>query len=156
MKAAFFDRDGTLIKNVHYLSDLQHIELIKEMIAICKACMEKGYKLFVVSNQSGVARGFFDENFVRQTHEELARIFAEHGIVFEKFYFCPHLQGCLCRKPQPGMLHEAAQEFNLDLSSSLMIGDSECDVRAGEAAGCKTFYVETILHESLDDFIKQI
>lgn len=158
-KAAFFDRDGTLIDDVNYLSSLDQITLLPGVIDLCRLLQSKGYKLFVVTNQSGIARGFFDENFVHKTHEYLADIFEKEGILFEKFYYCPHhpvhaieekyKQKCECRKPKPGMLLQAAQEFGIDLSQSLMFGDKELDIQAGVAAGCRSFYIQDykIKHE---------
>lgn len=157
IKAAFFDRDGTLIRDVSYLSDLDQIEVLPKIIKICQTARDHGYKLFVVTNQSGIARGFFDEAFVERTHQRVQEIFLAHDIVFEKFYFCPHhptqahieryKQACICRKPNPGMLLNAAHEFNIDLANSLMIGDSLCDIQAGLAAGCKAFNVQDLFEE---------
>lgn len=155
-KAAFFDRDGTLIKDVAYLSDLAAIELLPHVVDFCCALQKKGYLLFVVTNQSGVARGFFDELFVQKTHVYLADLFAKQGVFFTHFYYCPHhpdigkKQGyqkkCLCRKPSPGMLHKAAKEYDLDLSRSIMFGDKIIDIEAGVAAGCKSFYIQTVIN----------
>ena len=173
IKAAFFDRDGTLIRDACYLSDLNQIEVLPKIIDICRVALEHGYKLFVITNQSGIARGFFDEAFVERTHEKLQEIFLAHGITFEKFYYCPHhptaihsdarvdryKQSCVCRKPNPGMLLNAAQEFNIDLTKSLMIGDSASDIQAGLAAGCQAFDVRDLFEESeksYGSFIKKI
>lgn len=154
IKAAFFDRDGTLIRDVSYLSDINQIEIFPKAIDLCRASIERGYKLFVITNQSGIARGYFNEQFVQKTHQRLQELFACHGITFEKFYYCPHhpthavhevyKQACVCRKPNPGMLLNAARDFNIDLTKSLMIGDSLCDIQAGQAAGCKTFDIREI------------
>ncbi len=145
-KAAFFDRDGTLIKDVSYLSDIKKIEILPGVIDFCLGLQEKGYLLFVVTNQSGVARGYFDEDFVRKTHDYLTKLFLSYGVLFEKFYYCPHLdQNCSCRKPEPGMLFNAAREFEIDLSRSLMFGDKPSDIQAGLAAGCRSFKIQDIL-----------
>ena len=156
-KAAFFDRDGTLIKEMHYLSNLNKVELLPGIINFCLELRKKDYLLFVVTNQSGVARGFFDEEFVQKTHLHLDSIFKKNGINFQKFYYCPHhpteakilqyKKECECRKPKPGMLFKAAQEFNLDLSQSIMFGDSEKDIQAGESAGCKSFCIQDVLSD---------
>ncbi len=142
-KAAFFDRDGTLIHDVNYLSRLDDVRVLPAAPELLLNLQQQGYLLFVVTNQSGIARGFFDEAFVHATHQYVADLFAPHGITFTKFYFCPHLQDCACRKPKPGMLLQAAQEFNLDLSQSLMFGDKESDLEAGRAAGCQSFDITT-------------
>ena len=89
-KAAFFDRDGTLIHHVHYLNKLEQVKLLLPAVTVCKQLRDKGFKLFVVTNQSGIARGQFDEAFVADTHRLVTKMFEEHGVQFEKFYFCPH------------------------------------------------------------------
>jgi len=160
-KAAFFDRDGTLIEDMNYLSDLDQIKILPGIIELCLFLQKIGYKLFVVTNQSGVARGFFDENFVIKTHEYLKNFFMEKNVFFEKFYYCPHhpekaiankyLKVCYCRKPNPGMLYSAAKEFDLDLSQSLIFGDKEKDIKAGEAVGCKSFYIQNVLEQFVSD-----
>jgi D-glycero-D-manno-heptose 1,7-bisphosphate phosphatase len=146
-RAAFFDRDGTIIKDMHYLSDLSQVEIIPGIIDFCLSLQKKGFLLIVVTNQSGVARGFFDELFVKETHKYIKNIFAKEGVKFFQFYYCPHhpSQNCLCRKPSPGMLERAAKDYVIDLSKSLMFGDKESDIQAGERAGCKSFYIENVL-----------
>jgi len=146
-KAAFFDRDGTLIKDVSYLSKLSDIELLPGAIDLCRSLQDDGYLLFVVTNQSGIARGFFDKKFVEKTHVILSELFSEHGVFFSSFYFCPHHPDdrCLCRKPLPGMLLKASEDFSLDLSESLMFGDKESDIEAGRRVGCKSFFVRSYI-----------
>ncbi|MBD3273453.1 HAD-IIIA family hydrolase [Candidatus Dependentiae bacterium] len=160
IKAAFFDRDGTLIEDENYLDDINKIRIIPESLNICKVLQKKGYKLFVVSNQSGIARGFFDQEFVIKTHGYLKKLFLKKNVYFEKFYFCPHhptraikkelLINCDCRKPKPGLLYKAAKDFNIDLKKSLMFGDKLSDIDAGIAAGCKSFYIQDFLNNKLD------
>jgi len=146
-KAAFFDRDGTLIKDVSYLSCISDVELLPGAIDLCLRLQAENYLLFVVTNQSGIGRGLLDHDFVEKTHQYLGRLFADNGVVFTQFYYCPHhpSQNCLCRKPSPGMLAQASREHNLDLTRSLMFGDRESDVRAGVTAGCKSFYITKVL-----------
>jgi D-glycero-D-manno-heptose 1,7-bisphosphate phosphatase len=155
IKAAFFDRDGTIIKDVGFFSDLNQVEILPRAVELCSFLQKEGYKLFVVTNQSGIARGRFGEDFVQKTHEYLKQLFKELGVEFEKFYYCPHhhleavkpeyLKDCSCRKPNPGMLLQAAREFDIDLCSSLMFGDKLIDVQAGIAAGCKSFFIQPFL-----------
>lgn len=157
MKAAFFDRDGTLITDVHYLSSPEQIELIQPMIHVGKVLQEAGYKLIVVTNQSGVARGMFSEKRVHEVHNVLVKLLAEKGVSIAKCFYCPHhptagdnpryTRICDCRKPAPGMLLQAAEEFGINLKSSFMIGDKECDLKAGIAAGCKSFLVQDIVKD---------
>lgn len=147
-RAAFFDRDGTIIKNVHYLSSIDQIEIIERTIDICRLCQAKGYQLILVTNQSGVARGFFDEAFVIEANRHLFALLASRRVFFTKAYYCPHYPGgivepyacpCTCRKPESGMLFAAAAEYEIDLKASIMIGDSEVDIKSGNAAGCQSF-----------------
>lgn len=153
-KAAFFDRDGTLINNAHYLSHVKDIRFLPKGLACARWCQSQGYVLFVVTNQSGIARGLFDELFVENTHEHLNQLLLKEGIVIRKWYFCPHHPteavikkyecDCECRKPKPGMLLTAAREYSLDLSQSIMIGDKQCDFQAGLAAGCRVFDIAKV------------
>ena len=155
IKAVFFDRDGTLIEDVHYLDSIDKIKIIPAVITLCRKLQDNGYKLFVVTNQSGIARGFFDKEFVIEIHNYLKKVFEKENVFFEKFYFCPHhptaavkkelLINCDCRKPGPGMLLRAAKDFNINLKESLMFGDKISDIEAGKAAGCKSFYIQDFL-----------
>lgn len=158
-KAAFFDRDGTLIKDVPYLSSLSDMQLLPQAVAFARLCVAWGYKIFIVTNQSGIARGYFSSEFVEETHVVLAQQLQKEGVVVDKFYYCPHhpteavvqllMIECDCRKPGPGMLHAAAADFNLDLSQSLMFGDRASDVQAGIAAGCRSFDIAHVMSNPL-------
>ncbi|KKQ49519.1 MAG: D,D-heptose 1,7-bisphosphate phosphatase [candidate division TM6 bacterium GW2011_GWF2_38_10] len=164
-KAAFFDRDGTLIEDVGYLRALDQISFIQPMIDIAQLCQTMGYSLFVVTNQSGVARGFFDEAFVQKTHQFLTMLLRQKGIFIQDFYYCPHhpdsglgdyRRVCSCRKPAPGLLLQAAADYSLDLSQSLLFGDASRDIEAGKAAGCKSFLMQDLLQKTLQEVAKEI
>lgn len=164
-KAAFFDRDGTLIVHHHYLAHKDQVELLLPVVALAKMCQDRGYKLFMVTNQSGIARGFFDEHFVQEINAYINDLLLAHGILFTKTYYCPHhpdigdekyRKSCGCRKPLPGMLHQAAQEYALDLSKSFMFGDKQCDLLAGVAAGCRSFDITKLIDLSPDDVAKVV
>lgn len=164
IKAAFFDRDGTLIHDVNYLSNIDDVALLPQALVIARNLAQQGYSLFVVTNQSGIARGFFDEAFVHQTHKHLDALLQAHGIEIKKYYFCPHhptkalhehyQKDCQCRKPRPGMLEVAAQEYNIDLSASLMFGNAQTDLEAGRAAGCKSFDITTLFQMDPEQYAK--
>jgi|GEM_PF-34382 len=149
-KAIFLDRDGTLILNRHYGSDPDGIELLDGVVEGLLALREAGYKLILISNQSGVARGYFDEGAVSRMHDRLQRMLDRHGAALDGLEYCPHhpegvtppyAVECACRKPAPGMLRRAARKHGVDLSASWMVGDIEADVEAGRRSGARTILV---------------
>ena len=151
--ALFLDRDGVLIEEVEYLAKLELVRLIPGAAAVVRRANDAGWRVVVVSNQSGVARGLLPESFLAEVHREIARhLLEEAGAKLDRFYYCPHHptegQGvyriaCECRKPKPGMLLQAARELGIDLARSWMIGDRRTDLEAGAAAGCRTILVRT-------------
>ncbi len=149
-KAVFLDRDGTLIVNRHYGSDPDEIELLDGVVEGLLELRRAGYKLVLVSNQSGVARGYFDEGAVARMHDRLQRMLDQHGAALDALEYCPHhpegvapsyAVECSCRKPAPGMLRWAARKHGVNLSASWMVGDIEADVEAGRRAGARTILV---------------
>lgn len=150
-KAIFLDKDGTLIHDVPYNIDPARIELMPGAVQGLKMLQGAGYRLIVVSNQSGVARGYFAEAALMPVEERLRDLLARGGVLLDGLYYCPHHpQGrvaeyaihCACRKPAPGLLLQAAQEHDLTLHSSWMIGDILDDVEAGRRAGCQTILID--------------
>ncbi|RMD74118.1 MAG: HAD-IIIA family hydrolase, partial [Lentisphaerae bacterium] len=143
--AVFLDRDGTLIEDIGAVTDEAQIELYEWTIDALRRLREAGFKLFVVSNQDKVAGGELTMAEVERIHRWLDEFFCQHGIEITRWYVCPHGPGagCQCRKPSPFFLHQAAEEFHLDLSRSFMIGDHAADVRAGRAAGACGLYLLT-------------
>lgn len=150
-KAVFIDRDGTLIKDVPYNSSPALITLEYYAGEMLYELKQRGYLLIVISNQSGIAKGFFNEEDVNKMQEEIRRILLKYNVQMDGFYYCPHLpQGsvkeyaveCDCRKPKPGLLFKAANDFKIDLKKSWMIGDILHDVEAGNLAGCKTILLD--------------
>ena len=149
-KAVFLDRDGTLIVNRHYGSDPDRIELLDGVSDGLRALRGAGYKLVLVSNQSGVARGYFDESAIGKMHDKLQKMLDAHGAALDGLEYCPHHPDgdvapyaveCACRKPAPGMLRRAARKHGLNLSASWMVGDIAADVEAGRRAGARTVLV---------------
>ena len=137
--ALFFDRDGTLCEDAHYLSRWEQFRLFEGVDELAKL-KPKGFRLIGVTNQSGIARGQVGEDFV----EEVNRLFMErYG--FDDFFYCPHLpeEYCSCRKPEPGMLHTARTRHGIDLKKSFMIGDKEADMVLARAVGAKSILVRT-------------
>jgi D-glycero-D-manno-heptose 1,7-bisphosphate phosphatase len=146
-RAVFLDRDGVLIEDTGYPDDPETIRLLPGVGEALRTLREAGWALVVVSNQSGVARGKFTLERLREIHDRLRELVAAQGVFLDALYFCPHHpQGtspgfatdCDHRKPEPGMLRSAAVEMGLQLSDCWMIGDKESDVAAGHAAGCRS------------------
>jgi D-glycero-D-manno-heptose 1,7-bisphosphate phosphatase len=142
--AVFLDRDGTLIEDHHYLASTADVTLFPWTIEALRLLSTSGFALVVVTNQSGVARGFFDESSVRRIHEHLAGLLDAHGVRVDGYYYCPHhpdarveayRRDCECRKPRPGMVHAAARDLGLDVGGSYMVGDLWRDIALAQHAG---------------------
>ncbi len=133
--AAFLDRDGTLIDDVGYVSARADVRVLPTVPAALRMLAAAGYARVVVTNQSGVARGFFDEAAVHGINAEIvARLEADDAGV-DAFYFCPHAAGCACRKPEPGLIARAAREHGLDVARSAVVGDRGSDIELGQRLG---------------------
>ena len=150
-KAVFLDRDGTIIEDMDYLDDPAQIRLLDGAVDGLRRLQKAGYLLLVVTNQSGVARGYFTEERLARIHRVLRETLNKQGVKIDDFYYCPHLPGgevdaysgpCECRKPAPGLIERAAAEWNADVSRSVAVGDSERDVEAGRKAGCATVLLD--------------
>lgn len=158
-KAIFFDRDGVLNEDdgyVHSMEGLRWVEGAREAVA---RLSKEGWLLFVVTNQSGVARGYYTEEDVRLLHEEMNEEFRRYGGEITEFFYCPHLPGakvsrydkvCSCRKPAPGMILEAMDKYGLSRERCFLFGDGERDMEAAQRAGIRGF---RFLGGNLDDFI---
>lgn len=149
--AIFLDRDGTLTHPAHYPSRPEQLRLYNSLGPGLRALQEKGFLLVVITNQAGIARGYFSEEDLLQLHTYLADQLALLGVQLDAIYHCPHhpegsvrelALRCHCRKPQPGMLLRAAADLGIDLASSWFIGDILDDVEAGNRAGCRTILVD--------------
>ena len=145
-KACFLDRDGCLIEERNYLSDPAQVCLCPGVPEALRLLEENGYLRIVVSNQSGIARGYFTMEQLRAVERRIDELLAEHGVRVDAWYYCPHHKkgvvpeyavDCDCRKPLPGMLLRAAEDFSLDRKQCIMIGDRISDLRAGLSAGCR-------------------
>ena len=134
--AVFLDRDGTLIDDKGFLGDPAGVEVLPTVVAALKLLAERRYATIVISNQSGIARGFLDDAQVRSVNDEIVRQLAGSGLAIDGWYWCPHYQdGCDCRKPEPALLHRAVREHGLTLAGSAMIGDRGSDVALGQRVG---------------------
>ena len=151
-KAIFLDRDGVINEDIDNLYKIENIKIISGVSEALRILKENDFKLIVISNQPVIARGLATEEEVEKINEEInLQIKKEVGIGIDKFYFCPHHPNanlekyrilCNCRKPSPGLILQAAKEFDIDLSKSWMIGDRTSDVATGKNAGCKTILIE--------------
>jgi len=150
--AVFLDRDGTINEEVGYMDSLDKIRIIPSAYEAIRLINKSCMKAIVVTNQAGVARGFFTEQFVKQTHEIIQADLLHQNASIDKFYYCPHhptagtgiyLQNCNCRKPLPGMLLKAAHDLDIELENSYMIGDTYRDMEAAKKVGVKGILVKT-------------
>lgn len=139
------DRDGTIIVERHYLSDLQQVELLSGVATGLCQLTKLGLGLVVITNQSGVGRGFFDKARLQLIHQQLCALLAAEGVHLDGIYFCPHIpeDDCSCRKPQPGLIELAAKELKFDPHTAFVIGDKPCDIELGQRVGATTILVQT-------------
>jgi D-glycero-D-manno-heptose 1,7-bisphosphate phosphatase len=144
-RAVFLDRDGTIMEDANYVGDVERVLVIPGAAAALRQLQEAGYKLFIITNQSGVGRGYFSREAVELIHEHLDEYFGRSGVRFDHYYVCPHHpeDNCDCRKPKPKFLLDAAREYGLDLSRCFMVGDRASDIQAGDNAGVPTILVLT-------------
>lgn len=173
-KAIFLDRDGTINKYVGFLWNIDQFELLDGVSDAIKQINASGYLVIVVTNQPVIARGEASFEELEEIHNKMETFLGKEGAYIDSIYYCPHHphQGyegerpelkidCECRKPKPGMLLKAAQDFNIDLSYSWMVGDGENDIKAGQRAGCRTAligsesYGQTVTVSSLFDFVNR-
>ncbi|MBA7580703.1 D-glycero-alpha-D-manno-heptose-1,7-bisphosphate 7-phosphatase [subsurface metagenome] len=152
-KAVFLDRDGVITKEPpYYAYKIDQLVLIPKSAEAIRLLNKNGVKVIVVSNQSGVARGYYQEKDIKIYNDEMQKKLEEKNAYIDAIYYCPHYPeatikkyriDCDCRKPKPGMLKRAERDLNLDLKCSFLIGDKTSDIEAGYRAGCKTILVLT-------------
>jgi D-glycero-D-manno-heptose 1,7-bisphosphate phosphatase len=150
-KSVFLDKDGTLIENVPYNVDPTYIRLSNGALEGLTKLHSAGFRLIIVSNQAGVAHGKFREDELKKVESHLHKLLDEAGIPLAGFYYCPHHPdgkvatyaiSCFCRKPNPGLLFQAAREHNLNLAGSWIVGDILHDIEAGRRADCRTVLID--------------
>lgn len=141
----FLDRDGTINREKHYLSDPDELELLAGAAAGLRALKQFGCRLVIVTNQSAIARGYFDEQRLLNIHTRLREMLRAEGVEIDGWYWCPHHPDdqCECRKPNTGMLEHARQDLDLDMQCAWMIGDKLGDMETGRRAGLRTILVAT-------------
>jgi len=164
--AVFLDRDGVLNSDIGYVHRPDQIVWIDGAMDAVKACNDAGVLVFVISNQAGVAQGYYDESAVKALHEWMARQLARVGAHVDAFEFCPHHEDaavaryrrpCRRRKPEPGMILDLLDRWPVERARSLLIGDKSSDIAAGEAAGIRSFrFPGGNLHQFLGPLLRQI
>lgn len=164
-RALFLDRDGVINKEINYLYRIEDFEFIDGIFDLCLAAVENDYRIIVVTNQSGIARGYYNELDLENISKWMMREFSGRGIEISRVYACPHLinadmehyrRDCQARKPNPGMLLQAKKDFDLDLSQCIFIGDKTSDMEAGLRAGIENlilFHPGNSVPEKLDSKI---
>ena len=161
--AAFFDRDGVLNVDHGYVHRTEQLEWVAGAPESVRLLNEAGYYVLVITNQSGVARGFFDEAAVKSFHAHMQNVLAEKGAHIDAFYYCPHhpegtvkafAMACNCRKPRTGMLEQAARDWPIDITRSFFIGDKDADMVAAAAFKVRGIKFDARLH-SLPDLVRQ-
>lgn len=156
-RAFFLDRDGVIIRDIPYLNSVKKIEILPGVDAAIRRINKSGYKCIVVTNQSGVARGLVTLEQLATIHEYINNVLVQNGAKIDAFYYCPHHPDgkvkeyaikCKCRKPGTELILRAANDFGIDLSTSVMVGDRDIDFEAGIKAGCKSFIIgKPMFHE---------
>lgn len=168
-RAIFLDRDGTINRYVGFLRDVGQFELLPGAAEAIRRINASGYLAIVVTNQPVIARGEVTREQLREIHDKMETLLGREGAYVDAIYYCPHHPhrgypgevaelkiDCGCRKPKPGLLLQAAEDYNIDLTKSWMIGDSENDVQAGRAAGCRTMRIGENGSASLLDAVERI
>jgi len=141
-KALFLDRDGTINVEKNYVYKIEDFEFIEGIFELIRNYQTQGFLIFIITNQSGIARGYYSEDDFNKLTNWMLNQFKKEGISIAKVYHCPHhpdfTEPCDCRKPKPGMLLQAIKEFNIDPETSVLIGDKQRDIFAGKNAGIGT------------------
>jgi D-glycero-D-manno-heptose 1,7-bisphosphate phosphatase len=141
-KALFLDRDGVVNVEKNYLYKIDDFEFMEGILDVCRYYASKGYVIIIVTNQSGISRGYYTQEDFKRLSDWMVGQFNQHGIAITHIYHCPHHEAidgaCDCRKPQPGMFLEAQRDYDIDMKNSIMIGDNERDIEAAIRAGVGT------------------
>lgn len=145
ISAVFLDRDGTICVDVGYLRSVDQVELFPESANAIKLLNEKKIPVIVVTNQSGVARGYFTEDTIKAANAKLKELLSKESVYVDDVYYCPHHpdDGCICRKPKIGMIDDASRKFGIDVKKSFVVGDKSTDIELGKNIGAKTILVLT-------------
>ena len=150
-KALFLDRDGVINYETNFVHKISDFKFIDGVFETCLYFQNNGFMIFVITNQSGISRGYYSENEFQILTNWMIKEFKKNNITINKVYFCPHYPQkdgeCLCRKPNPNMILNAKTEFNIDLSESILVGDRNSDIEAGISAGIKSNFLINTGHK---------
>ena len=155
-KAVFLDRDGTLNVDTGYPYKPEDLELLPDVVKALTLLKAAGFLLIVVTNQSGVGRGYYSLSGVENFHNQIQKILNRSNIQIDRFYICPHTpeDKCNCRKPSPHLIYKAAEDYDIDLSVSFLLGDKQNDIESGQAAGVKSYLISE--NHSIFDWVTKI
>ncbi|MDP2903131.1 MAG: D-glycero-beta-D-manno-heptose 1,7-bisphosphate 7-phosphatase [Methylovulum sp.] len=152
-KSVFLDRDGVINQDKNYVHRIDDFIFIDGVFDACKSFVKAGYKIIIITNQAGIGRGYYTEHDFSILNDWMLAEFKRRGVFITAVYYCPHhakhglgqyFQACQCRKPEPGMLMQAASDHDIDLGHSILVGDKLSDIQAGKAAGVgRCFFVKT-------------
>ncbi len=144
-RAVLLDRDGTIIRDAHYCSRVEDVELLPKAGEGLKLLSDCGFRLLVITNQSGLARGFFNEDTLGRIHQTMRVKLAAFGARLDAIYYCPHHPNdmCDCRKPNPKLVYQATKDWEIDLNESFVIGYRLTDIQMAKAVGCKAVMIES-------------
>jgi len=142
-RAVFLDRDDTMARDTGYCRRPEDFNLFENTPAAVRQLNEAGFKVIVITNQSGIGRGYFDEDTLGEIHDKMKEDLSKNKAIIDAIYYCPHRpdDGCDCRKPGTKLIRQAAREHNIDLGASFMVGDLQMDVDLGRAVGCRTVWI---------------
>lgn len=152
IRVVFLDRDGVINKKApphEYITSWKEFEFLPGAIDAIRDLSGSDYKIIIITNQRGIARGKMSFDDLSEIHSSMLEAIRKFGGRIDRIYFCPHDEGCECRKPLPGMLDEAAKEFTIDFQKSWVVGDSESDIAAGKSRNCRTIFIG---HDSKADY----
>lgn len=164
-QGVFLDRDGTINEEVEYLNNVDQLKLIDGATEAIRLLNNAGYKVVVITNQSGIAKGYLTEAQLQVIHTELKKMLQKDNAYVDAIYYCPHHPDaevdayrvdCDCRKPKQGMLEQAAKDLDIDLENSFVIGDKISDLGAGDAAGCRKILVRTGYGKEMEKELRNV
>lgn len=142
-KALFLDRDGVINVNHGHVHKIEDFDFIDGIFDLCKLAKEKNFIIIIVTNQAGIGKGYYTENQFLSLNQWMLDMFKQYGILIDHVYYCPHRpeDNCNCRKPNPGMIIKAINDYNIDVKNSILIGDKQSDIDAAKAAGIVNTYL---------------